>query len=298
MKRLLVIGLAVGLSTGAYSVQKDKDKLEGAEAKVQITEQPQAIHVDHDSAIITWKTDSTAANNVTYRPVGSSEWKHSFLPKGSKDHWMKLTGLQPKTKYEYQILTTSNDVRASGQFETTGSGSSSTASPASNSTGNSGSDGTPQAASSSGMAPNASVGPNTQNGRVTLYRVANTSNGVNGLVTSPADVPSGFQVAGVAGYLVGRQAPKTVPLYAVASPNGNVFYTTDANERTQPIQQGWQDRGVIGYIATNQQSGTVPLYRMVDANGLNLFTTDPNQRAQAAAAGWKDVKIVGYVWSH
>jgi phosphodiesterase/alkaline phosphatase D-like protein len=130
MKRLLVIGLALGLTTGAYATQ---DKLEGAEANVQITQQPQAIHVDGDSAILTWKTDSTAANNVLYRPVGSSEWKHAFLAKGSKDHWMKLSGLQPKTKYEYQVLTTSNKVRAAGQFETAAAGSSTTssASPAS-----------------------------------------------------------------------------------------------------------------------------------------------------------------------
>src|SRR5689334_24331882 len=103
MKRLLMIGLAFGLTTGAYAAQ---DKLSGSEADVQITQQPTATHVTGDQAILTWKTDSTAANNVLYRQVGTNEWKHEFLPKGSKDHWVKISGLQPNTTYEYQILTT------------------------------------------------------------------------------------------------------------------------------------------------------------------------------------------------
>lgn len=297
MKRLLVIGLALGLSTGAYAVQKDKDKLEGAEAKVQITQQPQAIHVDHDSAIITWKTDSTAANNVQYRPTGSSEWKHSFLPKGSKDHWMKLTGLQPKTKYEYQILTTSNEVRASGQFETTGSSSASSATSGSSDSNPALPQGSgPAQGSNTGMVPNAAE-VSSQHGRVTLYRAVNSSTGAHTFTSSQSDVPSGFQVQGVAGYLTGKQAASTAPLYGLSHANNDFVYVTDANERQQAISQGWQDKGIIGYIATNQQKGTIPMYRMTGPNGLNFYTSDPNEHAQAASQGWKDVGVVGYIWS-
>jgi hypothetical protein len=290
MKRLLVIGLALGLTTGAYATQ---DKLEGAEANVQITQQPQAIHVDGDSAILTWKTDNTAANNVLYRPVGSSEWKHAFLAKGSKDHWMKLSGLQPKTKYEYQVLTTSNKVRAAGQFETAAAGSSTTssASPASAST--QASDGTQ---ASTGMVPNTSA-VSSQHGRVTLYRAVNRSSGAHTFTSSQSDVPSGFQVEGVAGYLTGKQAPSTAPLYAMTHPNGDFFYTTDPNQRQQATTQGWQDKGIIGYVATNQQTGTVPMYAMAGPNGLHFYTTDTNERSQAASAGWKDQGVVGYIWS-
>jgi hypothetical protein len=289
MKRLLVMGLALGLTTGAYAAQ---DKLSGAEADVQITQQPTATHVTGNQAILTWKTDSTAANNVLYRPVGSSEWKHEFIAKGSKDHWVKLTGLQPNTKYEYQILTTSNKVRAAGQFDTSASGSSASTTSASTAPM------TASTADQSGMVANSSVGPHTQNGRVTLYRAVNSTNGAHTFTSSQSEVPAGFTMQGVAGYLVGRDVGNgTAPLYAMTHANGDYFYTTDANERQQAAQAGWQDKGIIGYIATNQQTGTVPLYRMSGPNGLHFYTADPNERAQAASQGWKDVGVVGYIWT-
>ena len=119
MKRLLVIGLALGLTTGAAYAQ---DTLSGAEANVQITQQPQVVNISGSNATLKWQTNSTAANNVLYRQVGTSEWKHAFEAQGSKDHSVQLSGLQPSTKYEYQILTTSNKVRTAGQFDTPAAG--------------------------------------------------------------------------------------------------------------------------------------------------------------------------------
>lgn len=289
MKRLLVIGLALGLTTGAYAVQ---DKLEGAEANVQITQQPQVKNISGSNATLTWQTNSTAANNVLYRQVGASEWKHAFEAQGSKDHSVQLTGLQPSTKYEYQILTTSNKVRSAGQFDTPAAGAATTATttPTTSSTS------TTASADQSGMVANTDT--RTEHGRVTLYRAVNNTNGQHTFTTSQSEVPSGFQLQGVAGYLVGKQTgTKTAALYALTHPNGGYFYTTDANERQQAIQAGWQDKGIIGYVATNQQTGTVPMYRLDNAGGGHFYTTDPNERAQATANGWRDVGIVGYVWS-
>jgi len=286
------MGLAFGLTTGAFAAQ---DKLSGAEADVQITQQPSATHVTGNQAILTWKTDSTAANNVLYRPVGSSEWKHEFIAKGSKDHWVKLTGLQPNTKYEYQILTTSNKVRAAGQFETAAAGTT----LANSTSGNTSASSAPNsaAASTSGMVDNASVGPNTQNGRVTLYRALNPSTGAYTFASSKSDLPVGFQLQGIAGYLVGRQTGNhTAALYAMSNPNGDFYYTIDPNEHQKALQQGWQDKGIIGYIATNQQTGTLPMYQMSNSNGLHFYTLDPTEHMQATQKGWQDVGIVGYVW--
>lgn len=284
MKRLLVMGLALGLTTGAYAVQ---DKLEGAEASVQITQQPTVTNISGGTATLTWKTNGTAANNVQYRQVGSRTWQHAFNGQGSTDHSVQLTGLQPNTKYEYQILTTSNKVRTAGQFDTSSSGTSTTsASTASTTT---------SAADQGGMVANADT--REANGRVTLYRAVNASNGAHTFTSSQSDLPSGFSMQGVAGYLVGKQVASTAPLYALTHSNGDFFYTTDANERQQAIQAGWQDKGILGYIATNQQSGTVPMYRMSGPNGLHFYTADPNERAQAASQGWKDVGVVGYIWS-
>lgn len=289
MKRLLVIGLALGLTTGAYAVQ---DKLEGAEANVQITQQPQVQNISGSNATLTWQTNGTAANNVLYRQVGTSEWKHAFAAQGSKDHSVQLSGLQPSTKYEYQILTTSNKVRSAGQFETPAAGAATTATitptPVSMST--------TATADQSGMVANTDT--RTANGRVTLYRAVNPTTGAHTFTSSQSQVPSGYQMQGVAGYLVGKQTgTKTAPLYAMTHANGDYFYTTDANERQQAIQAGWTDNGIIGYIATNQQTGTVPMYRMTGPNGLNFYTSDPNEHAQAATQGWHDVGVVGYIWS-
>lgn len=290
MKRLLVMGLALGLTTGAFAAQ---DKLSGAEADVQITQQPSATHVTGNQAILTWKTDSTAANNVLYRPVGSSEWKHEFIAKGSKDHWVKITGLQPNTKYEYQILTTSNKVRAAGQFETAAAGTT-----LANSTNSSTS--ASSTAANSGMVDNATVGPNTQNGRVTLYRAVNPGSNAHTFVTSQADIPSGFRAEGVAGHLVGRQVgSQTAPVYMLSNAQGDFFYTTNADERAQAISRnGYTEKGIIGYIATTQQTGTVPMYRMIDrTGGQHFYTSNPEEHAQALTLGYRDEGILGYVWT-
>jgi hypothetical protein len=282
MKRLLVIGLALGLTTGAYAAQ---DKLEGAEANVQITQQPQAIHVDHDSAVLTWKTDNTAANNVQYRPAGSSEWKHSFLPKGSKDHWMKLTGLQPKTKYEYQILTTSNQVRASGQFETTASGSSSTGSSAP--TANSASSDSAQGSSASGD-------------RVPLYRALNPATNTHTYVTDTSQIPPGFKEEGTVGYLMKSKISGTEGVYRLTNPNGDNFYTVDTRERDSAVKMGYTDNGVIGYAATSQLPGTQKLYRLMqNSNNTHFYTNSSTERVNLlknTSGAWKDEGVSFYVW--
>jgi len=287
MKRLLVIGLALGLTTGAAYAQ---DTLSGAEANVQITQQPQVVNISGSNATLKWPTNSTAANNVLYRQVGTSEWKHAFEAQGSKDHSVQLSGLQPSTKYEYQILTTSNKVRTAGQFDTPAAGAATTASTTTTTSAST------AAADQSGMVANTDT--RAANGRVTLYRSVNTATGAHSFTSSQSDVPTGFQVQGVTGYLVGRQTgSKTAPLYGLSHANGDFFYTTDANERQQALQAGWQDKGIIGYIATNQQTGTIPMYRMDNANGMHFYTTDANERAQAASQGWQDRGVIGYIWS-
>jgi hypothetical protein len=288
MKRILVIGLALGLTTGAAYAQ---NPLSGSEANVQITQQPQVVNISGSNATLKWQTNSTAANNVLYRQVGASEWKHAFEAQGSKDHSVQLTGLQPSSKYEYQILTTSNKVRTAGQFDTPAAGAATTASTTTTSSAS-----PATSTDQTGMVANTDT--STANGRVTLYRAVNPTSGAHTFTSSQSQVPSGYQMQGVAGYLVGKQAGgKTAPLYAMSHANSDFFYTTDANERQQAIQAGWTDNGIIGYIATNQQTGTVPMYRMTGPNNLNFYTSDPTEHAQAASQGWHDVGVVGYIWS-
>src|SRR5690348_15843912 len=98
MKRILVIGLALGLTTGAAYAQ---DSLSGSEANVQITLQPQVGYISGSNASVKWQTNGTAANNALCRQVDTSEWNHAFEAQSTSDLAVQLAGLQPSTKYEY-----------------------------------------------------------------------------------------------------------------------------------------------------------------------------------------------------
>jgi hypothetical protein len=278
MKRILVIGLALGLTTGAAYAQ---DSLSGSEANVQITQQPQVVNISGSNATLKWQTNGTAANNVLYRQVGTSEWKHAFEAQGSKDHSVQLAGLQPSTKYEYQILTTSNKVRSAGQFDTPAAGAATTASTTSS---------TAATATSSGD-------------RVPLYRAVNPTNQTHAYVTDQSQMPAGFTPEGTVGYLLKDQAPGTEAVYRLTLPaTGDNFYTIDTRERDSAVGMGYQNQGVVGYAATSHSniSGKQPLYRlMLNSNKTHFYTNSPTERTNLlhnSNGAWTDEGIGFYVF--
>ena len=125
MKKTFVTNMALGLALvagGAHAAvaQVSHAAQEKAEAEVKITEGPSVVQVTGNHAVLKWKTNNIAANNVRYRPASGGEWKKGWVKKGSKEHWIPLHKLSPNTTYEYQILTRDGDVRTSGQFKTNG----------------------------------------------------------------------------------------------------------------------------------------------------------------------------------
>lgn len=123
MKKALVGNMALGLAlvaggTHVAVAQVSHAAQEKAEADVKITEGPSVVQVTGNHAVLKWKTNNIAANNVQYRPTSGGEWKKGWVKEGSKEHWIPLHNLTPNTTYEYQILTRDGDVRTSGQFKT------------------------------------------------------------------------------------------------------------------------------------------------------------------------------------
>ncbi len=127
MKKALVANMALGLALvagGAHAAvaQVSNAAQEKAEKAVQITEGPSVVQITGNHAVLKWKTNNIAANNVQYRPTSGGEWKKGWVKQGSKEHWIPLRNLTPNTTYEYQILTRDGDVRTSGQFKTAATG--------------------------------------------------------------------------------------------------------------------------------------------------------------------------------
>ena len=59
----------------------------------------------------------------------------------------------------------------------------------------------------------------------------------------------GYRDDGIVGYIASTQAPGTMPLYRLSSPDGSThFYTASTTEKSQFQGQGWKDEGVAGYI--------------------------------------------------
>lgn len=123
MKKAFVTNMALGfalIAGGAHAAvaQVSNAQQEKAEAAVKITEGPSVVHITGNHAVLKWKTNNIAANNVRYRSTAGGDWKKGWVKEGSKEHWIPLHNLTPNTTYEYQILTRDGDVRTSGQFKT------------------------------------------------------------------------------------------------------------------------------------------------------------------------------------
>lgn len=246
---------------------------QASEKNVHITQGPTVTNISGNSATLQWNTDKTAANHVKYRVANSGTWQSAYHAGGSTNHSVELTGLQPGQTYEWQILTRDGDVRTSGQFQT--------------------------AATANGSAPAVSAsnpsGATPSAGDVPLYRFASSNTDEHMYSTSASAPQSGFRSEGVTGYLMGGQAPGTVPLYELKSSTDEML-STNSSEGAPTYQSA---RG-LGYIASSQQPGTVPLYRMVNTkDGKHFETANPQEHAQLLANGtMKDDGIIGYVWQH
>jgi hypothetical protein len=284
MKRtLMLLGLGLMLSAPVAFAQKPMDQ--ASEKAVQITQGPTISNITGNSATINWTTNTAGANHVRYRVAGSnSAWKSAYASGGGTNHSLQLTGLEPGKTYEWQILTRDGDLRTAGQFQSAATANGTA----------------PDVNANAGAAP-ASPAPgsaDTSNGKVPLYRSANSTGNLH-LYTSNAGEQNsnGFHAEGITGYLLPSQGSGTAPLYRMTGSNGDTLLTQASNERSAMQARGYRDDGVIGYIATSQAPGTLPLYRLSSPDGsAHFYTASASEKSQFQSQGWKDEGVVGYLW--
>jgi len=284
MKRTLTL-LGLGLMLWAPIAFAQKPMDQASEKAVQITQGPTISNITGNSANINWTTNSAGANHVRYRVAGSnSAWKSAYAAGGGTNHSLQLTGLEPGKTYEWQILTRDGDLRTAGQFQS--------------------------AATANGTAPdvNANAGNyppapaqgsgDNSNGKVPLYRSANSTGNLHLYTTNAGDQnANGFHAEGVTGYLLSSQGSGTAPLYRMTGSNGDTLLTQAINERSAMQARGYSDNGVVGYIATTQAPGTMPLYRLASSDGSALFyTAATSEKAQFQSQGWRDEGVAGYIY--
>jgi len=87
----------------------------------------------NDHAVIRWRTDKVSASSIKYGTSQSNMSQEQKISGGSRDHNVTLTGLQPGTKYYFEILSRNGQVRKTGEFTTEGSSSASNSNNGSNS---------------------------------------------------------------------------------------------------------------------------------------------------------------------
>ena len=284
MKRTLtLLGLGLMLSAPVAFAQKPMDQAN--EKAVQITQGPTISNITGNSATINWTTNSAGANHVRYRVAGSnSAWKSAYAAGGGTSHSLQLTGLEPGKTYEWQILTRDGDLRTAGQFQSAATANGTA----------------PDVNANAGAAP-ASPAPgsaDTSNGKVPLYRSANSTGNMHLYTVNAGEQnTNGFHAEGLTGYLLAGQGSGTVPLYRMTGSNGDTVLTQAGSEQTTLQAHGYRDNGIIGYIATTQAPGTQPLYQLSSADGsAHLYTTSASEKSQFQSQGWKDQGIVGYIY--
>jgi hypothetical protein len=284
MKRtLMLLGLGLMLSAPVAFAQKPMDQ--ASEKAVQITQGPTISNITGNSATINWTTNSAGANHVRYRVAGSnSAWKSAYAAGGATSHSLQLTGLEPGKTYEWQILTRDGDLRTAGQFQSAATAGGTA----------------PDVNANAGAAPASPVpgSADTSNGKVPLYRSANSTGNMHLYTSNTAEQnANGFHAEGLTGYLLPSQGSGTVPLYRMTGSNGDTVLTQGGSEQTTLQAHGYRDNGIIGYIATSQAAGTQPLYQLSNADGsAHLYTTSSSEKSQFQSQGWKDQGIVGYIY--
>jgi len=166
-KKLALFAMFAALSSWSFArtlstAPQDKDDKAKTSAQndngdIDVVSGPN-VQPANDHAVIRWSTDKVSASSIKYGTSQNNMSQEQKISGGSRDHNVTLTGLQPGTKYYFEILSRNGQVRKTGEFTTQGSSS------ASNSN-NSGSSSSSNTGSSASGTDNVQIldGPRPQN---------------------------------------------------------------------------------------------------------------------------------------
>ena len=132
MKRVLSMMLGVAIcasmamaqtpqqNPNVYKRNKENAQEKASKIKddVDIVNGPNVANVTPNSAWLTWQTDNVAATRVRYGTDQKAPSQHAYVPGGTRDHRVQLTGLKPHTTYHYEIENRSGKDRFKGSFQT------------------------------------------------------------------------------------------------------------------------------------------------------------------------------------
>ncbi|HZU21874.1 MAG TPA: fibronectin type III domain-containing protein [Terriglobales bacterium] len=126
MKHLLVLLSAVGmmaLGTPTYAQVAGAQSLP-AGAQEQITNGPVAEMVSDSSCRLGWSSRAAGNMSVQYGPERGqmSQKAEAQDSADGRNHHVELTGLQPNTRYFFQVMRDGQPVGGVGTFRTVGSG--------------------------------------------------------------------------------------------------------------------------------------------------------------------------------
>lgn len=123
---LAILGLLAAISILAAAQNKNApltyDKPGDRDDSTRLVEGPRVMDVTPNSAIIEWQTSGNGANHVRYGTIPNRPDKSAYVPGGSREHRMTLTGLEPGKTYYFYIMERDQEVRqgGTGSFTTLG----------------------------------------------------------------------------------------------------------------------------------------------------------------------------------
>jgi hypothetical protein len=129
MKRLficlvLLVGIPLALAAQDRNAPLRMGRPGDRDDSVRLIEGPRVLNLTSHSATIEWKTSGNGANHVRYGTAPERPDKSKYIPGGSREHQMTLTGLQPNTTYYFDIMERDGEVRrgGTGSLPTPGNG--------------------------------------------------------------------------------------------------------------------------------------------------------------------------------